>query len=788
MNVRIFRVFFAVIVILWLGYGVSNVASADSEPNPGRCPLQSGRPTLQSPAVSSATISCGYGCYYHVDSFYKEYYALDFRINPGSSFEVTAAAGGTLIQYNEPGVPREVVNSVTGEIELIPEMATVLWVDHENGWYTKYAHLSAIEEAKLGNHVDPGEKIGMAGDTGCSGCGIHLHFELRHGDNGAATSSGWSYAIPELYPDGGNGVCGELGTKRLVQRDFTVERTNPKVTEELQFAVDIANDGELPISIDTVFLRLTRDGSEYSVNGWKPESGVFQLEVGTNHVFSLREPPLTIQGLWRIHKVEVKDVEGTWYELGSINGHVMVGYSNLVKDHSVTVSSVRADSGNAGARAVDGDFASRWESEWSDNQELTIDLGSNQYIDSMILRFESAYPESYRIKTKRSGDLLWSTAVDYVVGVPENSTYVPLAPRIAWYIRIVFPKRATEWGISVREVEVYNQTAMGMPLDTTVPVGSFVNPPHSVGMNLTVSASIVDESGVTGAQLYVNDQPTPMSFDGSVWSASVPVSQHGLGTILRYLVHATDGMGNTGQVTGQETAVIEDRDPPTGHLVNVNPNPYLTMSMQAEFDPDLSGVAWVQAKVVVANGGWETINMANTHDNHWEIAKNVSFAPHGTTAQYFIMAGDHAGNSQQVTGIQPVVITCPGVPATTWCGQYFTNTSVAGTPAMYQGENVTFIDRNYGAYEPEGGRGGLGVDNFSIRWSKRVTFAEGDYTFRTYSDDGVRMYLDYVRIIDAWGAGGNQNYSITKHISAGEHIVVFEYVEYSGLAYAKLTW
>jgi len=661
-------------------------------------------------------------------------------------------------------------------------------------YYTWYGHLSSMDVVE-NQSVTRGQKIGVMGCTGkCEG--THLHFQVMLNSSVMTGLPCLACLNPCDYlvgvVSGTYGKCGidgdPPGIKRLVQRDFTVERTNPKVTEELQFAVDIANDGELPISIDTVFLRLTRDGSEYSVNGWKPESGVFRLEAGTNHVFSLRAPPLTIQGLWRIHKVEVKDVEGTWYELGSINGHVMVGYSNLVKDHSVTVSSVRADSGNVGALAVDGNFASRWESEWSDNQELTIDLGSNQYIDSMILRFESVYPESYRIKTKRSGDLLWSTAVDYVVGVPENSTYVPLAPRIAWYIRIVFPKRATEWGISVREVEVYNQTAMGMPLDTTVPVGSFVNPPHSVGMNLTVSASIVDESGVTGAQLYVNDQPTPMSFDGSVWSASVPVSQHGLGTILRYLVHATDGMGNTGQVTGQETAVIEDRDPPTGHLVNVNPNPYLTMSMQAEFDPDLSGVAWVQAKVVVANGGWETINMANTHDNHWEIAKNVSFAPHGTTAQYFIMAGDHAGNSQQVTGIQPVVITCPGVPATTWCGQYFTNTSVAGTPAMYQGENVTFIDRNYGAYEPEGGRGGLGVDNFSIRWSKRVTFAEGDYTFRTYSDDGVRMYLDYVRIIDAWGAGGNQNYSITKHISAGEHIVVFEYVEYSGLAYAKLTW
>jgi len=41
------------------------------------------------------------------------------------------------------------------------------------------------------------------------------------------------------------------GTKRLVQRDFMVERTNPKVTEELQFAVDITNDGEVAVKTTT---------------------------------------------------------------------------------------------------------------------------------------------------------------------------------------------------------------------------------------------------------------------------------------------------------------------------------------------------------------------------------------------------------------------------------------------------------------------------------------------------------------------------------------------------------
>ena len=50
-------------------------------------------------------------------------------------------------------------------------------VRHRDGYYTQYAHLSAIETAK-GRRVRAGQRIGLSGNTGNS-TGPHLHFEAR---------------------------------------------------------------------------------------------------------------------------------------------------------------------------------------------------------------------------------------------------------------------------------------------------------------------------------------------------------------------------------------------------------------------------------------------------------------------------------------------------------------------------------------------------------------------------------------------------------------------------------
>ncbi len=52
-----------------------------------------------------------------------------------------------------------------------------VYVDHEAGWQTRYAHLSRIDVV-IGDVVRQGARIGAVGSTGAS-TNAHLHFEVR---------------------------------------------------------------------------------------------------------------------------------------------------------------------------------------------------------------------------------------------------------------------------------------------------------------------------------------------------------------------------------------------------------------------------------------------------------------------------------------------------------------------------------------------------------------------------------------------------------------------------------
>jgi murein DD-endopeptidase MepM/ murein hydrolase activator NlpD len=53
----------------------------------------------------------------------------------------------------------------------------VVYVDHENGMQTRYAHLSKLL-VEVGDHIVRGEKIALSGETGMV-TGAHLHYEVR---------------------------------------------------------------------------------------------------------------------------------------------------------------------------------------------------------------------------------------------------------------------------------------------------------------------------------------------------------------------------------------------------------------------------------------------------------------------------------------------------------------------------------------------------------------------------------------------------------------------------------
>lgn len=109
---------------------------------------------------------------------------------------------------------------------------------------------------------------------------------------------------------------------------------------------------------------------------------------------------------------------------------------------------------SAGA-AVDGDPTTRWASWWSDNQSLTVDLGSARTLRRVILRWEAAYGSRYRIEVSANGST-W-TAVSTIDAGNGGTDSVLFGPVSARYVRMAGVDRATDYGYSLWEFEVYSR-------------------------------------------------------------------------------------------------------------------------------------------------------------------------------------------------------------------------------------------------------------------------------------------------------------------------------------------
>jgi hypothetical protein len=117
-----------------------------------------------------------------------------------------------------------------------------------------------------------------------------------------------------------------------------------------------------------------------------------------------------------------------------------------------------------------------------------------------------------------------------------------------------------------------------------------------------------------------------------------------------------------------------------------------------------------------------------------------------------------------------------------WAASYFANIGLNGRPVLTRIE--TALDHNWGWGSP-----GSGVprDHFSARWTQPLYFRGGMYRFTTYTDDGVRLWVDGRPLIDAWRPMRGYR-SATVRLSEGTHDVRVEYFERTGVALARLTW
>ena len=103
------------------------------------------------------------------------------------------------------------------------------------------------------------------------------------------------------------------------------------------------------------------------------------------------------------------------------------------------------------------------------------------------------------------------------------------------------------------------------------------------------------------------------------------------------------------------------------------------------------------------------------------------------------------------------------------------------------------IDFNWGNGAPPGAGAGFPTDNFIVRWTAKIKPEfTGDYTFYADTDDGYRLIVNGVTLLDGLSVRrglGTQTASPTITLTAGQtYDLVFDQIEAQGGAGARLYW
>ncbi len=134
---------------------------------------------------------------------------------------------------------------------------------------------------------------------------------------------------------------------------------------------------------------------------------------------------------------------------------------DLARGRPVTVSSVHVP-GREGDKLTDGREDTRWESDFSDQPWLMVDLGEPEPIGRVIMRWEpGVYARIYKLQASDDA-IIWRDAFYQKDGKggTEEVSFPTVTTR---YLRMFCQEKATTIGISMRAFEVYADAASVPP-------------------------------------------------------------------------------------------------------------------------------------------------------------------------------------------------------------------------------------------------------------------------------------------------------------------------------------
>lgn len=134
--------------------------------------------------------------------------------------------------------------------------------------------------------------------------------------------------------------------------------------------------------------------------------------------------------------------------------------------------------GFAPSYAVDQDTSTRWASgEWADGAWLQVDLGASRWVERVVLNWEKAYPAGYQVDVSDDG-ASWRTVWSTINGDGGHDT-ATFEPTRARFVRMTAERRATRYGVSLFDLEVYGPGQP--PADAEQPPADPEQPPADPG-------------------------------------------------------------------------------------------------------------------------------------------------------------------------------------------------------------------------------------------------------------------------------------------------------------------
>ncbi|HHW84926.1 MAG TPA: hypothetical protein GX400_01790 [Chloroflexi bacterium] len=387
-----------------------------------------------------------------------------------------------------------------------------------------------------------------------------------------------------------------------------------------------------------------------------------------------------------------------------------------------------------------------------------------------------------------------------------------------------------QYGSGYSSIFMHPVRPAGTTQDTTPPTGDYTSPSNGaiVGRTVTLAATASDaQSGVKEVhftakwnnewRLIANDTSAPYRFDWDLCAAGVPDGDIELGL---------DIYDNAGNVF---------------HLHTVHANPHITKSYNCSPATATWSVDYWNNKYLAGSVNWHTSESGAYIFRDWGdngpgggIQVNEWSARYTRTAYFpggdyrfhcqhddgcriyidgqlrldawwdssfdghdwggYLAPGNHEirvesydnqGGARleawwQGPGFLPSDQSCD---ANAWCGEYWGNRALSGTPAMRRNEGAT-LSFNWGDSGPDPT---FPSDGFSTRFRRNADFACGVYRFHVNTDDGVKLWIDDVIRLDQWRDQAT-SYSFDVNLADGVHALRVEHYENGGGASLGVWW